>query len=87
MPSKIGLAIPPIIDDSMNITSEATIIPIAKLSLRNGTLDNRLVTLAMTTGVINTAEATAIISLDLMNDVNPPSFNFGFKLPRTILNL
>ena len=70
MPSKIVDGKPPTIEAIMKIARLPTIIPIAKLSLRNGTLEIKAVTVAKITGVISTALATAIISFDFINEVN-----------------
>lgn len=69
----------------MKIASEPINMPIAKLSLRNGTLEIRAVTVAKITGVIKIALATAIISFDFRKLVKLPNFRLGVLIPRTIL--
>jgi len=85
IPKSIGLRIPPTIPAIMKIAREPINIPIAKLSLRNGTLEIKAVTVAKITGVIKIALATAIISFDFRKLVKVPNFNEGVLIPRTIL--
>lgn len=86
MPSNTDRKTPPTIEAMIKITSDPINIPIAKLSLKNGTREIMLVTVANTTGVINTALATAIISLDFINSIKPPIRSFGiFNPAKTII--
>ena len=85
MPSKTDLSTPPIIEAMIKITKDPINIPIAKLSLKNGTREIIDVTVAKTTGVISTALATAIISFDLINSIKPPIRSFGIFKPATMI--
>ncbi len=85
IPKRTGCKNPPTIEAIKKIANEAINIPIAKLSLRNGTLESKLVTVAKITGVINIALATAIISFDFRKVVKLLILRLGVLIPRTIL--